>query len=466
MTHDPEIENHDQHTDDSIHQFIDGLSSRFAAIELPYHLHVRKDCCSYIQMILSPIDPDELAGDLVPVIGEDSLRRFYKGYIESDPPLALCVASYLFNAVPPCCTIADGPKIELDRDRLTRCIADYARTIKAGDMPISVSLRVANIDIGSDFELASGITFRKVSEDIVRSKYPVDTTFIGVSEAVAQSWFKHRIETVFSSQGKGKELELLSHHEEQDASVNSITHAFLLSGLQDEFHAIVTHYSYDTPIKRFCYTRNVDRVGLEPRLLSDDHIKKLKSAYAFLENANSDSVLRTAVDRYLLGLDRASHHPHATNQPNWDKIVDYVIAMESLFLTVNGTTNSELSYRLRLNGSSMIHLATGEDRRAIFHALKHLYSLRSKIVHGNLNDAVKPARAFFEAFGETLLRPSDQLAIYQKLRKRVEGWLTSVLFFLDTVPPPERPYKKQDGWEELLWPRDLEPNPDDVFPGR
>ncbi len=92
MTHDPETENHVQHTDDSIRQFVDGLSSRFAAIEPPWHLRVGADCRSYIQMILSPIDSGELAGDLVSEIGEDSLRSFYKGYIGSDPPLALCIA--------------------------------------------------------------------------------------------------------------------------------------------------------------------------------------------------------------------------------------------------------------------------------------------------------------------------------------------------------------------------------------
>jgi hypothetical protein len=66
-------------------------------------------------------------------------------------------------------------------------------------------------------------------------------------------------------------------------------------------------------------------------------------------------VLETAIDRFVVGRKRSLQHPNRINEPNWDKIVDYVIAMETLFLTSRGgNIDGELSYRLSVNGTLVL----------------------------------------------------------------------------------------------------------------
>ena len=318
-------------------------------------------------------------------------------------------------------------------------------------MPVRVCLRLANVDLHTDFEIEPNVWLRKASEEEIRKKYPVDSTFIGVSRAVAESWFKHRVEVVLEGSGKGKDLFRLDLHEEHDATVNSVLHSFLLSGVQKEVPASVTHYRYDTPLRSYGHTRNVDRVQIEPTLLSNKHLHQLQHTYQFLRAAKADKILRTALDRFLFGLSRPSHYPTEANRPNWDKVVDYVIAMETLFVPSKGP---DVTYRLAVHGASLICLATSDHPTATYRALKCLYGLRSKIVHGGTSDVVKDARKFLTCVGRIIPNPNDRLRIFHAICDHVESWLRAVLFYLGSISINRRPYSAKDdtGWEELLWP--------------
>jgi hypothetical protein len=188
-------------------------------------------------------------------------------------------------------------------------------------------------------------------------------------------------------------------------------------------------------------------------MLSRADVLSLQESYSFLKDAERDAVLRTAVDRFILGKKRGSHHPNKANRPNWDKIVDYVIAMETLFLTASDQPQDrELGYRFALNGSAIIARATGSNLPRTFRALKQLYALRSKVVHGAEESAVlKPANRFIREV--QIERPDHQHPIGRLIiiTKIMEEWIKEALVFVAKIPAGERPYRKADGWEEMLW---------------
>ena len=149
--------------------------------------------------------------------------------------------------------------------------------------------------------------------------------------------------------------------------------------------------------------------------------------------AGSDKVIPRALHRFLLGRKR---------RDLVDKLIDYVISWESLLLTQNGSpATSELIYRFSINGSSMIaRITKTKDRKKYFKMMKSIYSLRSDIVHGGddkkINKNIKS--------GE-FNNMDDVCNFLEKYFKKTVWWLLE-------LAPQDRPYIKEDGWEDLLWP--------------
>jgi len=83
---------------------------------------------------------------------------------------------------------------------------------------------------------------------------------------------------------------------------------------------------------------------------------------------------------------------------NDDAIIDYSIALEALLLS---GLRQELSYRFALRGSTIRSLRGGV-RKDHFEALKELYGVRSRIVHGDR--VANEAQAAARASGEEALR--------------------------------------------------------------
>jgi hypothetical protein len=270
---------------------------------------------------------------------------------------------------------------------------------------------------------------------------------------VEEQWIKHCVEAVVLGRAKPADFQRRLGVEGVDALVNSILHTFLLANIPAKSRPFVTHVVVDSAIERDCFLRGTGGMARDPALLSTDDVALLQRTYAFLTDAEHDRVLQTAVDRFVVGKKRCEHHPNRINQPNWDKIVDYVIAMETLFLTVEGNAVAqELAYRFRLNGSSLLRQCSDEDVRVVFGALKHLYELRSKVVHGSDDVALlKPAARFIRDLGIDSANHQHPLGRLMLVCRKVEEWLTKVLLHLASVPAPERPFRKAGGWEELLW---------------
>jgi hypothetical protein len=86
-----------------------------------------------------------------------------------------------------------------------------------------------------------------------------------------------------------------------------------------------------------------------------------------------DSVNDLALHRFCSGL--ARENPA-------DSILDFVIALESLFLPYDkNTRNGDLGYRFRIHGAHYI-AKTKSDRSTVVKELRDLYNIRSRLVHG------------------------------------------------------------------------------------
>lgn len=148
----------------------------------------------------------------------------------------------------------------------------------------------------------------------------------------------------------------------------------------------------------------------------------------------TDQTIIRGLRRFILGRQR----PHLM-----DKLVDYVIAWETILLTQSGTqSHQELSYRFALNGASIISQVRKDlTPNALYKKMRSAYSTRSSIVHGagdkDINKELKTGE--FANLGElcNFLEESFRLTIF---------WLAS-------KTAKDRPYRQADGWELLIWPR-------------
>lgn len=64
-----------------------------------------------------------------------------------------------------------------------------------------------------------------------------------------------------------------------------------------------------------------------------------------------------------------------------ERLLEYAIALEALYLNDIGNDRGELTYRLSLRAARLLE-SDVEKRKRIFFLVKNLYSFRSKIAHG------------------------------------------------------------------------------------
>ena len=109
-----------------------------------------------------------------------------------------------------------------------------------------------------------------------------------------------------------------------------------------------------------------------------------------------------------------------------DKLIDYIIILEALF--INNNDNTELNYKLALRTALFIG-SENEERKQIRKDIKKAYSLRSKIVHGSF-----------------IIKELEEL---QGLMPKIEEYVRlSIKIFLNFNSNPEEIIKKIE--ENLL----------------
>ena len=167
--------------------------------------------------------------------------------------------------------------------------------------------------------------------------------------------------------------------------------------------------------------------------LGASDIDSLQEAYRVVtECQSSDKVLERALHRFFLGRQRYDL---------LDRLVDYVIAWESILLTVDrNALEDELSYRFGINGASILNSSElQKNRDAGLRMMKGIYSIRSKIVHGASDKDIN--KTLNKAGFNSIVEVDDD--IEEKFR--------GVIFWLSRLNVNDRPYNKPGGWEQLLW---------------
>ena len=401
--------------------------------------------------IIIKLDLRDISQRFARVVGINRVDNFYAGChpLEVDGifHLGLPMADIISASV------RNGESLYLDNQYLLERFSRLAEAIQSGEIEYSISMRLVNIDIEHEFALAPGIQFKKFMPQVLLDRYPSHPQFTQLHPLAAPHNEKHCVEAVIYGKAKLVDVKKRMNVKELDAIVNSIRHTFLFSDLSGRCVPNVTHIKFRSAAESSNHDRGVSSFNFEPHLLTSDEVAEAQNAYALLQDADNDRVLSTVIDRFILGMKRGTHHPNRINEPNWDKIVDYIIAMETLFLTVDdGEVTGELAYRFRMNGSSIISAATGQSREKIFDALNDLYSLRSKVVHGSEDSKIlKLANHLIGLLGIECENHRHSLGRLMLVDKQVREWLKKSIVYVATIERKDRPYRKHHGWERLVW---------------
>lgn len=438
-----------------INGFVAEFQSRLKGVKVDdYVAHWRDG--AIMGAIVMNFDLGEMCQYFEDAFGEQAVRDFFRGtYGENNPNPGRNFMQPFANFLNHICSRAENGEIQIDTEALLRELTDYQDGVRTGKVDYAISVHITNIDIPEDFTLSDGTIIQKLSPEQVAQKYGFPTRFYEPPPDIAEHWGKHGVEAVILGRATPAELQEMSRIEEQGSLENSITHAFYISGIPLKSFPCVTHMIFDSPIERGSHFNGHGRTfAFEPRMLTTEEIEQFKDAHQFLKASQDDRVLETAIDRFVLGRKRGEHHPNRINEPNWDKVVDYVIAMETLFLTTPGSEiGQELKYRLRVNGTLLLRQCLSLDSRTIFDALKSLYDLRSAVVHGAEDKRIlKPANDFIRAMNADDEHHKHGLGRLMLVCRTVEQWLTVLFKHIGTIPLQDRPYRKKNGWDELLWP--------------
>ncbi|BBO33179.1 HEPN domain-containing protein [Lacipirellula parvula] len=389
------------------------------------------------------------------VLGEKNVDEFYGKESPAGPPAELRTIMVLVNTIPCACTQA-GQSFTLDVKTCLEYLKAFADCVASKTVNMEIILRLSGIDIDNDYELADGVKLRRITEREAHLRYSGGPGYVLPQFPVPptpQTASLHRVEVVIQKVGSYSATGKLKGVDETEALINKIKHAFMLSGVVKNA-PLVTHVRWNSELDRSSYWQGMGLTAQQPEHITPESLALVVRAYEFLGDAESDTILQAAVDRYFIGRKTWEHHPNRMNSPHWDKVVDYVIAMESLFLTANeSSVMQESTYRFRVNGASLLHAATEIDRLTVFHALNHLYSLRSKVVHGNSGAVLKVAREFIKSLGGAIDDPSNGLVLLNTACKIIEEWLAKIFYHLAAMDEKQRPYRLKDGWELMLWPK-------------
>lgn len=327
------------------------------------------------------------------------------------------------------------------------------------DMPpncrYKVSFRLINVAITDSIAFSSAVALRSLTPSDALAKYGAPSN---LSPIVQAHIHKHTVEAVFERSGTENDYkDLISSVSGCQVLERSITDAFLVampSHVQTPYaiQALLEPAEISDLRETEINLRSVGDFVFDPSPLSDQQVRDLENTYRLLARAREDDrVLIAALDRLMIGKRRDLHR--IMNEPNWDKVVDYVIALETLFLTVNGKgISQELTYRFRLNGSSLLAACTSIDRRTLFNALKYLYDLRSSVVHGEPESkALEAADKFIRVLQIDEDGERHSIGRLHLICRQLEVWFKLLLAHLDKLAPEERPFCRQGAWEDLLW---------------
>jgi hypothetical protein len=319
---------------------------------------------------------------------------------------------------------------------------------------VEVSFRLVNLDFEGfvEFQFSENIIFRKLSPEDLHIKYPVKSMIIGVGEFERANWDNHLIEATIKLNLTESKLKELVTVVQTNKLENSITNPFQFNGQIENSLPYATHCYIRTKSRHIKCTLVYKGFKFMPDKLKLHQIQSIAKSYTILQLAASDEVLSRALNRFYIAKKEDLHSPNLVNSPNWDKVVDFVISLETIFLSSPNDIKSELTYRFRMNGTSLLHDITDFDKKVLFDVLGKIYSVRSRIVHGGIESRiVKEIDLIFSQLNISDKSEGNSIGKLLIISNLLENWIRQLIEKLVNIEPENRPYKNEGGWEDYIW---------------
>ena len=319
---------------------------------------------------------------------------------------------------------------------------------------VEMSFRLVNLDFDGfdEFQYAENIVLRKLSKDVLDIKYPTKSIIVGISDSEKQSWNNHLIEATIHLRLPESEAKSVNKVVPIHIYENLIVQPFVFSGLLTESVPYATHCFIKLNERKILCSLVYKGYKFVPDKLERHKLEEISNSYKILCDANSDIVLKRALNRYFIALKEDLHNPNLVNSPNWDKIVDYVITLETIFLSTPKDNKSELNYRFKLNGTSLLTDIIGFDKRVIFDVLGKIYEIRSIIVHGGAEGRIiKNIDTIFSKLEISDVSEGNDIGKLMILSNLLESWIRLLIEKLTTIQIEKRPYNIEGGWEDYIW---------------
>jgi len=335
---------------------------------------------------------DQLTGALAEIIGEDEVRRFFDSYLKAKSA-AFQLMPTLWCLIPNSCNYTGDASLELNRDLFRNALQDFVDDVRRGKATLKISLRLANITLPRDVNIGS-FTLRTMSEEEVALFYHRDQSSpYSRLRMYGGDWNLHRVEASITEEGDARQLYLHASDSGRKMLANQVLLPFYVSGIYRKVIPVISDIKCTSSFDYKHFEQFEQDVRPMPVGLSADDVDALTRAHEMWAKAQPDEVLAPAFDRFVLAIKRPTYHPSHPRNLNWDKLVDYVIAIETVLLTSCGEDRrQELRYRFRLNGATLLPQCTDHDQETLFAALGILYDMRSILVHGAVNKTSLPKK--------------------------------------------------------------------------
>lgn len=326
---------------------------------------------------------------------------------------------------------------ELSLERALKRLAEYREIFGAREGSYIVSARLLGVELTTPRIELGDVSLVRLSDDEINERQPV----INLVYPLHQSWgdiSEHRTElqaTIKVPFTDDEEPLICGGTKAQHQAWQIGSDVIAALRLNWPGDIATTGVSVYHPLIG-TNTSHVEsiRSGLQPdsMKLGVQAEKELRKTYNRIIAAREDRVLNTSLHRFLLGRRRDGR---------LDRLIDYVIAWESILLTISGNAkNTESTYHFSINGASLLHAAGVEsDRHKGRRLMNNLYAIRSKVVHGGTGESIAE-KIEDSGYGDAY-----------KLTDSIEQQYRAVFAWLTGIPKQDRPYLAAGGWETMLW---------------
>ncbi|MDF1537677.1 MAG: HEPN domain-containing protein [Candidatus Thorarchaeota archaeon] len=265
---------------------------------------------------------------------------------------------------------------KLDQSKFDSAFLNMMASFESKTTLIQVIVPLENLILDSEkYELIDGWSIERISDETLSTLVHTYPDFGGMSPRFSLLDLRYGLTRV-------AELEKTISPTEEKPEMDFVFYAkcdyildalrVLKSGLFVNRGILTRHkdwlFDWGFSISGFGPSSNTSLSSENRYKLSSDEIPALKEIASQMIEDAKPSNLSVALRRFKFGQERIEYE---------DKLIDFMIALESLLLH----ETNELSYRLSLRTAVFIG-SDSQERDAIFKQVKLAYEIRSKIVHG------------------------------------------------------------------------------------